>query len=109
MKLILILCFNLILIHEITAVFGLKYSSQSYDNQTVSLSKEKVKTSSVKETLPKNMNIIGFISSAIGKAKWNVLAYRMAKVFFTFILDLFLAQYFHTLPTIRAFMPFMFK
>ena len=44
----------------------------------------------------KSLILIDFMSSAIGKAKWNLLALRMTKVFVSFFLDLALAEFFGT-------------
>ncbi len=45
---------------------------------------------------------IEFVVSAIGKAKWNVLFVRLAKVFFSFFLDLFLMEFFSAPPILRS-------
>jgi hypothetical protein len=46
--------------------------------------------------------LIEFVVSAIGKARWNVLFVRLAKVFFSFFLDLFLMEFFGAPPILRS-------
>jgi len=97
MNLSVILCLKLIIFYEINVCFALSDAFEVNYNQRDVLIKEETEVRSDWKTNgleSRSVGLIDFVWSAISKAKWNVLAMRLTKVFFTFFLDLFLAQYF---------------
>lgn len=102
MKVILLLILNLFSFDFVLALSestnnlnqnqNLTLNQKQCDNQTVVNHKE------IEAFGSKSTGLIDFATSAIEKAKWNQLAVRMAKVFFTFFLDLLLAEYFGASP-----------